>query len=107
MPVGSQLPVRALRLRVDAATELAERGVGVDGHHPIVLAQLGEHRTDACRHRGLADAALAQYTDLVVAAQHRLDTGRQLGLSQLVLRWTQVDESKRGAVEQLSPPATR
>ena len=51
--VGRQLPVRAQRLGIDPAAELAERGVGVDGDHPV-LPQLREHRTDRGGHGGLA-----------------------------------------------------
>ena len=82
--VGRQLPVRARGVRVDAAAELAEGGVGVDGHHPVVLAELGEDRAHAGGDGGLADAALAEHADLVVAAQQRPDLGLQFGLAPLV-----------------------
>ena len=36
--VGGQVPVRADCARVHPGTEFAERGVGVDGHHGVVLA---------------------------------------------------------------------
>src|ERR1700755_280017 len=29
-------------VRVDPGTQLAERGVGVDGHHPVIVADLRE-----------------------------------------------------------------
>ena len=66
--IAGQLPERPLSFRVDAAAELAERGVGVHGDHPVVLPQLREHRSDDGRHRGLAGASLAHHTDLEVAA---------------------------------------
>jgi len=40
-------------VRVDPGTQLAERGVGVDGHHPVILTQLREDRPDAGRDDGL------------------------------------------------------
>ena len=103
--VGRQFPVGALRLRVDAAAQLAERGVGVDGHHPVVLAQLGEHRPDTGRHGRLPDAALAHHADLEVPAQRRLDLVLQLGLADLVGRLAEIDHSEGGLVQREPPTA--
>jgi hypothetical protein len=33
-------------MRVDPGRQLAERGVGVDGHHPAILTQLREDQPD-------------------------------------------------------------
>jgi hypothetical protein len=42
-------------VQVDPGTQLAERSVGVDGHHPVILTQLREDRPDARRDDGFAD----------------------------------------------------
>ena len=105
--VGGQVPVRADGVRVHPCPQLAERGVGVDGHHPVVLAQFGEDGADTGRDRGLADPALAQHADLVLAAQQRANPGLQVCLLQLVGRLAEVDQPARGVVDQPPPTATR
>ena len=105
--VGGQLPVRTRGVRVDAAAELAERGVGVDGHHAVVLAQLGEDRADAGRDGRLTDAALAEHADLVVAAQQRADLDLQIGQPLLVGRRSEVDQPERAAVDEAPPALSR
>jgi hypothetical protein len=40
-------------VQVDPGTQLAERGVGVDGHHPVIVADLREDRPHAGRDGGL------------------------------------------------------
>ena len=107
MLIGRQLPIGALRPGVDAAAELAERGVGIDRDHAVVLAQFGENRTDAGRDRRLADSALAHHADLVVAAQHRPDLRLELGLAELVGRRAEVHQPEGGLVEHEAPAATR
>jgi hypothetical protein len=42
-------------VQVDPGTQLAERGVGVDGHHPVIVADLREDRPHAGRDGGFAD----------------------------------------------------
>ena len=91
MLVGRQLPIRARSLRIDATAQLAERSVGVDGHHTVVVTQLREHGSDAGGHGRLPDTALTHDADLVVAAQHRLDPRLQLGLPDVVGGWSEVD----------------
>ena len=57
-PVGAwrrQLVKQLDSTRVDPGTQLAERGVGVDGHHPVILADLREDRPCAGRDGGFAD----------------------------------------------------
>ena len=83
MLVGGQLPVRAHNFGVDPAAELAEGGVGVDGHHPV-LAQFGENRTDGGGHGGLTHAALAHDADLVMPTQDGPDARFQLCLVDLI-----------------------
>ena len=93
-------------MRIHPRTELAERGVGVDGHHTVVLAQLGENGADTGGDSGLADAALTEHADLVLAAQQRANPGLQVCLLQFVRGFAEVDQPARGVVEQPTPTST-
>ena len=76
--IGSELPIGTLGVGVHAQAQLAERGIGVDGHYPVILAELGEDRPHPGGNRGLADAAFAENPDLVAAPQQGADLGLQL-----------------------------
>jgi hypothetical protein len=54
-------------MQVDPGTQLAERSVGVDGHHAVILTQLREGRPDAGR-----DDGLPIRVDGVVVMDHKL-----------------------------------
>ena len=53
--ISGQVPIGADRVGVDPGRQLAERGVGVDGHHPVILADLREAQPCAGRDGGFAD----------------------------------------------------
>ena len=92
-----------MRARIDTATEPPECGIGVHGHHPVRRAQFGEHRPDAGRHGGLADAALAQHADLVVPAQRCPDEGLQFGFAAFGRRRTEIDQAEGGGIYGSAP----
>ena len=89
---------------VDPAAEPAEGGVGVDRDHAVLAAKLGENRPDAGGDGRLADTALAQHADLVVAPQRRPDGGLVGGILLFAGRRAEVDQPERG-LEDRAPPA--
>ena len=107
MLVGRQLPVGALRPGVDAAAELPERRIGVYRHDAVVLAQLGENRSDAGGHRGLSDPALAHHADLEVPPKGGPDLRLELGLPDLVRPRSEVHQSEGGLEQRKAPAPTR
>ncbi len=103
--VAGQVPVRAARAGIDPAAQPAERGVGIDGDHPVLLTQLGEDRPDARRDRGLAHTAFAEHAHLVVTAERRADHGFVLRLLSFVSRRAQVDQTEGAGQNQTTPAA--
>ena len=102
--VGGQFPKRASGPRIDAAAESAEGGVGVDRHDAVLLAQLGEDRTEAGGNRRLPDAALAQHPHLVGAAQDGPNVRFVFGLLALCGGRAQFDQAEGGDAQD-APPA--
>ena len=103
--VSGQFPERVGRLGIDSAGQAPEGGVGIDGHDAILPAQFGEDRSNTGGDRRLADAALAQHADLVVAVQDRPDGRFELDFLALRDRRTRPDKAKGDQFDDAPPAA--
>ena len=102
-PVSSQY--EPLRPGIDPTAQPAERGVRIDGDHPVLPAQLGENGPDTGGDCRLADTAFAQHPHLVVAAQRGADDGCILSFLAFSSRRTRVDHAERANQHKSAPAA--